>query len=537
MYWLLRPTILIVISAAFAVGAVALVVWSLREGAAANQAQPLPLRAGDREIVWLYPATSAATWERFVAAARRAQAARPELEVDDGGAFPLQTTAVPELALRRAGTSGWLRIRWYKLTSDLKTHDWVLALTTNRVPPLAIIGGSNSDQAIALAHRLAEARGRTGLPGPLLLLTQATADEWAAPGEHPVPLIQLYAGRTFRFCFTNRQMAEAVTAFLWSRDNLRPDADPAYVAYWQDDPYSGDLADRFIDALQPYAVQAAAHDWAWVTGFAGGGSGVPIELAADYRGQFRAVPRVPERIPSSIGTFHQANRWEAEAAKNLMDSLDQNPTQRRPLLILPGGVNPSRRLLHSLLRDAPGQTRRFVVATGDAIPFNTVFRDRNLAWPIQDLPFPLVFFCHRNPVDPLAGFAVAEGPPTTPLTEGSSATGTEDVLLFRDILEALFVAAYAEGRLATDAETLGPRLHQVGVDNDGRISTAGVRRLFDADGNRRSGTGEHIVCVLPETAGWRVLPQATIEVWALQEHGWQMIRKPLQVEYEKSGIP
>ena len=43
-------------------------------------------------------------------------------------------------------------------------------------------------------------------------------------------------------------------------------------------------------------------------------------------------------------------------------------------------------------------TGRFLVVNGDAIDFNTVYRDGNLTWPVQDLPFQLVFFCHRNPV-------------------------------------------------------------------------------------------------------------------------------------------
>src|SRR5262249_58121664 len=143
-------------------------------------------------------------------------------------------------------------IHWYKLTSDLKTQDWVTALLQRQPPPLAIIGGSSSDLAIDLARHLeAEAsRQRLGSACPLLLLTTATAHAAEAePGQTEAPLHTLYPGRTYRFCFTNQQMAEAVTSFIWNRPDLRPDTDPFYVTFWQDDPYSTDLNRRFCDVF------------------------------------------------------------------------------------------------------------------------------------------------------------------------------------------------------------------------------------------------------------------------------------------------
>ena len=104
----------------------------------------------------------------------------------------------------------------------------------------------------------------------MLLLTTATADRvapssegesFAAPErtqdarsdakEQPigVKLTQLYPGRTFRFCFTNQQMATAVSDFIWSRDDLRPTRDPVYMAMWNDDSYSRDLIEGFWGAL------------------------------------------------------------------------------------------------------------------------------------------------------------------------------------------------------------------------------------------------------------------------------------------------
>ena len=80
------------------------------------------------------------------------------------------------------------------------------------------------------------------------------------------------------------------------------------------------------------------------------------------------------------------------------------------------------------------------MATGDAVAFNTVYRDRRVTWPIQELPFPFVFFCHYNPIDADAGFRAEGVAPRE--TEGGgerdvSTTGTEDILLDGDIVEAL----------------------------------------------------------------------------------------------------
>ena len=62
---------------------------------------------------------------------------------------------------------------------------------------------------------------------PLLLISQATADEvYRAADSYPVgyvppKLIKLY-DRSFRFCFTNKQIAEAVTDYVFSDKELRP---------------------------------------------------------------------------------------------------------------------------------------------------------------------------------------------------------------------------------------------------------------------------------------------------------------------------
>jgi hypothetical protein len=507
MKWLFHPLLLLLLLALF-LGAMAL--WLVPPGVV-GRATPLPLPDGDREVAWLEPATST-DWARFVKAAKwlqEQQSAGFPLEVDDRKAFPTQTTEVPELVLSQRGTPGSLRVRWYKLLSTAKTAHWVPALLTGRRPPLAIIGGSTTNRAKGLAHRLQAAAdsGRDDLP--LLLLTTATADD-DQPGQ---ALSDVYAGRTYRFCFTNRQMATAVTEFLASQDDLRPDPGPLYLAVWDDDSYSRDLGERFIQAQPSNAT--------------------PLPACA--------------HIDYTIGAFNDSNPRESEAARQLLEELARHPTQRHPLLVVPGGSSPARRLLRELEQADPLGSRRFVVATGDSISFTNIYRDREVIWPIRDVPFPLVLFCHRNPVLAAAGTPAAGTPPGEAPSnpdDGSPATGTEDLLLFTDIIQALVQAACQDGQFPASGDELGGRLRQAHWQ-DGRLRLGGEgQALFHTEGpergNRRSGTGEHVVCLRPcFTPEGRVLAQATLAVWAWHPDRapgsrWEPNpREPLQLDYEQ----
>jgi hypothetical protein len=510
MKWLFRPSMLVLLSLVLAVGAAALVLWPR-----ALEIRPAPLRDDESEVVWLYPATNESAWERFVTAVSQAAQQLPATvsqgDEADRGAFPRHTTDHPELKVTVRQGSAKLVFRWYKLTSDQKTDQWVTALLGgSRRPPLAIIGGNSSEQAKEIAQSLRDRAG--GQPAaPLLLLTTATADRVHVPdAAEEVPLNDLHRDHTFRFCFTNQQMARAVTAFVTGREQLRPDAQPFYVAQWVDDAYSVDLTGRFCK-----------------------------ELAA-FWGERAQDPRA-EAIDYSVGGFDQPNRWEAPAVERLMQAkIDEHPAQRRPLLVLAApSSQPARRFLRGLARAAPSEARRFVVVTGDALSFNTVYRDRNVAWPVQDLPFDLVFFCHRNPIDPGAGFR-REDAPTTGV---APAAGTEDLLLYTDIVAALVQAVSQGEAMPADGAELGERLRRARW-HDGRVSFGDDGpSLFDADGNRRGGTGEHVVWLRPSVQPARdktdprrrVLPRAAIEVYSWQAAGeggsWQGL-PPLDVEYD-----
>jgi hypothetical protein len=511
---LIRKIMLIGAWAALTAGALIFVVGPNWLGGAGNPAGVRPVPSGDAEIAWMNPATNAVAWERFVAAIRRAEADKEFglTIVDESNAFPDQTTAVPELAVTVRDQPGKLWFRWYKLTGDLGTTQWVEALAQRDPPPLAIIGGGSSDRARDLAHDLEQVRPKIAKP-PVLLLTTATAESVEIDGEKR-DLMQIYPGRTFRFCFTNKQMAEAVTDFIWSRDELRPDAEPVYYVRWADDPYSEDLFDRFRDTIasSPYREELdrtrTAQQAAWAARVIGGLAMPQLDiLHAAWDEPVPAPPRWSAPILYSEGDFGQPSFWDAEAAEKLMDEYFQHPTQRRPLLVLPANPATGRRFIRALMRVAPTEAGRYVVATGDGIDFSTIYRDRRLSWPIQDLPVTLILFCHRNPVDPSAFQLEQTGGVRhrIPNPTGKTSTSTQDLLLYQDIVETLARAAYRDGPLDTDADALATTLCGA-TWGDGRPR-------FDAVGNQVGGSGEYVVWLEPVREGDRVRPDAVIQVW------------------------
>lgn len=484
-------------------------------------ARPVP--KGDQEIAWISPATSSANWERFVAAVRRVAGER-QLVVLETNAFPDQTAAVPEVGLERPGCKGRLWFRWYKMTSDLGSNEWVNELARRDPAPLAIIGGGTSDHARDLAVALADPKPQWHEEPPLLLLTTATADQVYLERENADrPLTQIYPGRTFRFCFTNRQMAEAVCDFIPERGLLRPRgsgrairsaicaaalagpwpllaslfaAEPpaVHAVHWADDPYSVDLVNQFADALQ--------------------------------QGDYEIQPLQNFRVSFSVGSFYNPNIYEAPVIRRLVDAVIQAPRWQRQLLILPAMDRPARRILRALATAMPQEVRNVVALTGDSIPFNTVYRDRDLGWDVQEMPVPLIFFSHQDPV--------AWSPdPKAPVPRYGSATDEE--LLNADIVRLLVDEIFPQpsasftglSQLSCRAKELAERLH--------RREPA----FFAADGNRLGGSGEYVVFLRPRFKGDIVLPYASVEVWKRVASGpdasrWEQVRL-LRIDYAEAG--
>src|SRR4051812_34022484 len=112
-------------------------------------------------------------------------------------------------------------------------------------------------------------------------------------------------------------------------------------------------------------------------------------------------------------------------------------------------------------------------------------------------------------------------------------SGTEDLLLNQDIVEALLQASTYTGKLGASADELREGLRQLRVAG-GRVTQASEGPLlFDAQGNRQSGTGEHVVWLKPSFVGERVLPEARIVVyaWHPERGAWEQRGESLRVFY------
>lgn len=458
-----------------------------------GRARPMAVPDGDHELAYLHTTTNAATWEGLVSGIARLSGVVPGLEVDDRAAFQDSTTAVPELVLARAGHAGRLRIRWYKLNRDAGTADWVEALATRSPAPLAVIGGGSTDRAVELARAMSDQATWAGTR-PALFITTATADLEQKEGQRR--LVDVYDERTFRFCFNNRQMADAVLDFVFRTPDLAP-ADfadlgaraafpqlrprdgyqPTVLSVaWNDDPYSADLQTQFGAAL--------------LARFDGRSDEVRSE-------QLR-------RIEYSVGGTSRPNPGEAASATELAKLLRGLPP-RRSLLVLPTVTQPARRFLRAVLEAYPGAADRLVVVTGDGIRMNALLRDGEFAWPVGALNVPLVVFAHNDPV------AWDAGPQRSRYTFASP-TSTEDATHFGEMGRVIVDACFPTGgTTAADADELQARLR--------RLSPA----FFDANGERLGGTGEHVVVLRPRDhspAG-----RAELEVWRRNGGGgWVRVR-------------
>ncbi|MFO0800583.1 MAG: hypothetical protein U0804_24205 [Gemmataceae bacterium] len=476
-------------------------VW-LRAPEAA--ARPLPVSAGDQEVVWLYPSTSGDAWALFVIGLKRCEmpvnGAPSGVSVDDSAAFPEQTTAVPELVITRAGHDGRLRVRWYKISSEAPIGAWVEALSRRRPAPLAVVGGSTSDRAQELATALDRQVSWNG-PRPLFLITTATvdtvlpdADGGFARASEQRNLADVYPGRTFRFCFTNGQMVRAVSDFVRQDPTLALPAAPkrptVFPLEWDDDPYSGDLYNQFREYLFDVL----------------GGAAAPPRIVKD----------AAFTIPFSVGTFSRPNPGEAAAVKAILSELPADTTERSVLVLPTGSSAPARRVLLALAERVPQAGKRLVAVTGDGMSVNTFYRDAEWAWPARSIPIPLVLFTHANPV---GWDAPGDGsPPKGYRLEPK--TSTEEVFLDHTLARALIGAAFAgqPARLLGSADEVAANLR------------SRADKFFDDKGNRRSLGGEHVVVVRPtlrygDTTPGVVRPDASIDVYRREDDGatWTLV--------------
>jgi hypothetical protein len=527
-----------------------------------GDSQVKPLEDNDQEVALIEPATSIDDWGRIVTALKlierdwpRINPQLPLLRVELDEAFPKLSSEVSEIALSMSTAPNQrLRLRWYKISGEHDAAAWVQKLHARHRPPLAIIGGATSDRAVRLAHALAALHPAPAQPAPVFLITTATAEK---VGEHAL-LIDEYPERSFRFSFTNKRMVESLLKFVQQTPNIwvHKTADPHLLAsavasmaaigecwqacaiaghfpglqtphysitrvVWEDERYSQDLAELFSDEFKVLFHDGKNYD-------AG-------------------------RIRYAIGDFFQPAPLEQATVQTFIT--DRSPVAPHSLLVLPTQTIRMRRFLINLRERSPLDARNLVILNGDAISFNSVYRDRDEVWNILNLPYSVVFFAHRNPIDREAGFTakVDQEEPGGVFPQRTT-TGTHDILLYRDVFESLLYAAFDRGALLGDSLVVRQRLRATGwrhpqngraKDDRARICNTRVhsvnpepRRFFSVKGNRRNHTGEHIVWIRPSFADDVVLSTSSISVWSAlpetSEKGWEIVEpSPFHATYNQ----
>ncbi|MER3415177.1 MAG: hypothetical protein C4297_03065 [Gemmataceae bacterium] len=452
-----------------------------------QESWPRAVPGGSVELAWINTATSTAAWQRLVLAAQHLCDRYPELRLDASDAFPERTAAIPQVVVRCSGSSQNIYLRWYKLTSERTALALVAHWARRGEPPAAVIGGGSSDRARDLAEALHTHFARAE-HAPVLCITTATAEQvHPSSAGDPVDLMSIYPGRTFRFCFTNQQMAQALFDLMWDRPKYRPHGPltagigslgafsagdlfgclallhlaigyRVYVVAWEDDPYSLDFA---REAVRVASVRGAS------------------SIARYF-------------IPYSTGSYDVPNAAEAQTARHLVQALASRP-QERPVLVLPTVHRPLRRLLLYMQQLDPLVLRHVPVVVGDSIGLDTVYRDAPLSWHPRHVPVILMLFSHEDPTDWKSQEA----------HQPWARTATDDLLQNMIILETLFRALEVlEGAVDTSAEaarSLADRLR------------ATARGFFDERGNRLTGSGEYVSVLDPGAVDAKGSPH--LSVW------------------------
>ncbi len=533
-----------------------------------NESQVKDLQDGDQEIALIEPATSTDDWGRIVTALEqlekdwpRINPTLPRLKLSMTGAFPPLTVEVPEVVFSLGDAPGpKLRLRWYKISGEHDAASWVAKLHARGREPLAIIGGGTSDRAIKLAFALRRTYDKPALPAPVewsdprspvFLITTATSEE---TNKSKKSVIGVYKDRSFRFSFTNRKMVDSLLQFIQHREF--PDEAKSWGAgnLWAHEPADPQAfanvvigLPRGLPALQPYEMHAVA----WQD------ERYSLDMYDLFKKEFSKRFPVGEFheegiIPGTIGGFYQPAPAEQFVVGTFLAR--QAPVTPNSFLVLPTQTVRMRRFLINLQRRSPAAARNLVILNGDAIAIDSIFRDRDVAWNILDVPYSLVFFAHRNPTDRAAGFPrIEDGRPIWEEGAGQrTTTGTHDILLYHDVFEAFLYAAFDDGKLLDDPAQVRDRLRATcwyqppaGKDtNDSprvgnpRVQTfdGAPRPFFDLAGDRQSHTGEHIVWLKPFFTDQGVDLKSKISVWTIRPDGvWQFV-KAFDAFYNQSRL-
>ena len=391
-------------------------------------------------------ASSDTGWSNFVAGVRAAAAERG-MTARLGDEEDVVTV---DAGARRVA------FRWYPELGSRGMQRRVREVCAAPAPPVAVVGASNSSLSLALAEQLADC----GPDAPLLLLSTGTADH----------ITGIHEGRTFRFGYRNAYQARTVVARLaqYDREQAVPEAsEPAVIlTQIEDNPFAVDLArdfERELDErLEPTFV-AAPEEFRHGGGTIGG-----------------VEPPTPGRtwtLSTSAGGYDQPRPEEERFADAAVAAMVADP-DRPWVLVLPVGSTPFRRISFALdhaMRSAGDRAkaerarRNLVVLSGDSMGYHT-FREsrRNQLLP-DEIPAPVIFFDHVDPID---------APLAARLEEGTPARNVPNIGLDRDIAGAV-LDVLAEADVPATPAALADGLRRLTEDG---------RPMF-ARGERSGGGG------------------------------------------------
>jgi hypothetical protein len=497
------------------------------------------LEPNQKEIAWVYPASYSSAWERLVSSGKLLAnhpdpfLAKVKFELGSQ-TFPELTASVPFFKISHPDSKQTIVVKWYKISSGMKYEDWVEKLFSRTIIPSAIVGGPTTDDAMAIVQAVSKVAAKLNVvKSPPLILTTASSNTLAKDfngtfgpnSADEIGLMGIYPEKTFRFGFDNRIMSDAIIRLLWSNPDLKPDSDPVHIVLWEDDSYARDFVATFWASLnkQTVADGLAAYGWVCSTVLAQQNTNFafllapPLQMLGKKASSFSMnMHPIPQIVDSSIGVRYAANRFEKEALRFLLLDIKLKPEQTQPLMVVGSQALQARRFLRELSLSDPKLAQKMVVVTGDTLSLNTVYRDREVAWPVSELPSKVVFFSHANPVSREAGFRpINDWADTGHLAE---ATSTEELIFSSQILEGLLPGLFI------DTGDLSLYLKKLTWDGD-RVTVEKGTSLFDAAGNRNAGTGEFIG-VLKPFLDPSDRTSAKLEIWSLLSQGKNQLPLP-----------
>ncbi|WP_169973719.1 ABC transporter substrate-binding protein [Tautonia rosea] len=252
------------------------------------------------------------------------------------------------MTFRTAEHGRAVRLSWFEGSGVVTTRDRVNRLIDRPIAPIAFIGSNNTVLTAGLAealHGAVDRRRGSGLrPDPVLLVPWATTVRVDRPGAASLPLLDLYPGRTFRFCPNNRQEAELVSRVVADQEG-----EPTGVVLMVDgnDPYSRDLAEGFERAIGLVAPEAKV-----------------------------VIRRLDLSSPGLLGSDDRPGPAELEEADRIWRFVAESPGEEPVWAVLPLQGSPTRRMIRALVDRSgpigPRDLSRLQVLCGDGIGRTTL---------------------------------------------------------------------------------------------------------------------------------------------------------------------